>query len=70
MWQVHLWEVWRIFDGNAVGMVIRQAMKIQPFMLYSKDKGVGTYEKQVWKILFEHCPKATNIPHVLNPSGY
>jgi hypothetical protein len=64
-WQIHLWEVGRIFGGNycswsksygpaqqifgpsVLCMVIRQAIRVQHSMLYSKDKGVGTYERHM-----------------------
>jgi hypothetical protein len=64
-WQIHLWEVGKIFNGNYCGwnesyaaaqkiygpsvesMAIRQAIRSQHSMLYSKDKGFGTYERHM-----------------------
>jgi hypothetical protein len=64
-WQIHLWEVRRIFDDNYCGwneayaaaqkiygpspecMAIREAIRIQHSMLYSKDKGFGMYDRHL-----------------------
>lgn len=64
-WQIHLWEVRKIFHDDYCSwnatyaaaqkiygpspdcMAIREAIRLQHSMLYSKDKGFGAYERHL-----------------------